>query len=79
MVDFDIVKHSLVPKHVKLNDEKKQELLKKHGLNLNQLPMILLSDSAIQNLKPEVGDIIKIVRDSPTNVESIFYRVVVYG
>ena len=62
-----------------LNDEKKQELLKKHGLNLNQLPMILLSDSAIQNLKPEVGDIIKIVRDSPTNVESIFYRVVVYG
>ena len=79
MVDFDITKHSLVPKHVKLSEEEKQELLKKHSLNLSQLPMILFSDAAIQNLKPEVGDVIKIIRDSPTDVESVFYRVVVYG
>tara|TARA_Y100000034_G_C6626591_1_gene273345 strand:+ start:112 stop:351 length:240 start_codon:yes stop_codon:yes gene_type:complete len=79
MVDFDIIKHNLVPKHVKLSDEEKQEVLKKHNLSLSQLPMILLSDAAIQNFKPEVGDIIKITRDSPTNIESVFYRVVVHG
>ncbi len=79
MVDFDITKHSLVPKHVKLSEEEKQELLKKHGLDLSQLPMILLSDAAIQDLRPEVGNVIKIIRDSPTDVESIFYRVVVHG
>jgi len=79
MVDFDITKHNLVPKHIKLSEEEKQEVLKKHNLSLNQLPMILLSDAAIQNLKPEVGDVIKIMRPSPTVIESAFYRVVVYG
>ena len=37
------------------------------------------SFQAIQNLNPEVGDIIKIKRDSPTNLQTIFYRVVVHG
>jgi DNA-directed RNA polymerase subunit H (RpoH/RPB5) len=79
VVDFDITKHILVPKHVKLTGEEKQEVLKEYNLLLSQFPMVLLSDAAIQNLKPEVGDIIKIIRDSPTNIKSIFYRVVVHG
>ena len=41
--------------------------------------MILLNDPAIEQLDVKIGDIIKIKRNSPTNVESIFYRVVVYG
>ena len=79
MVDFDITKHILVPKHIKINEEEKQDLLNKYNISLSDLPMILLSDSAIQNLKPEIGDIIKIERNSPTTVKSYFYRVVVHG
>ncbi len=79
MVEFDILKHGLVSKHSKLGPEEKQDILKKYNLSLNQFPMILLSDAAIQNLKPEVGDIIEITRSSETNVQSQFYRVVVHG
>ncbi len=77
--EFNITKHSLVPEHIRLTEEEKNTLLSEHNLRLNQLPMILLSDAAIQHLKAEVGDIIKIVRVSHTNKKQDFYRVVVHG
>mgnify|MGYP003979746635 CR=1 FL=1 len=77
--NFDITKHSIVPQHVKLSGDEAESVLKELNVAKEKLPMIFLSDSAIQNLKPELGDIIKIIRSSPTNVESIFYRVVVHG
>ena len=77
--EFNITKHSLVPEHIRLGEEEKKELLESLNIELNQLPMILLSDAAIQELKPEVGDIIKIIRNSPTNIKQEFYRVVVHG
>ena len=77
--EFDIKKHSLVPEHIKVTEEEKKELLENYNIKLNQLPMMLLSDPAIEALKPEIGDIIKIIRDSPTNVKQEFFRVVVHG
>ena len=77
--EFDIGKHSFVPEHIKISDKEKDEFLTKHNINISQLPMILLNDPAIEHLDINVGDIIKIKRKSPTNLESIFYRVVVYG
>ena len=77
--EFNIMKHSLVPEHIRLTEEEKKTLLSEHNLRLNQLPMILLSDSAIQHLKAEVGDIIKIIRESHTTKKQDFYRVVVHG
>jgi DNA-directed RNA polymerase subunit H (RpoH/RPB5) len=79
MEKVDITKHSLVPEHNKLSEEEKQKLLKKHNISLRQLPKILKSDPAIQHLDIKVGDLIKIKRKSPTNKESIFYRVVING
>jgi len=79
MVDFDIMKHVLVPEHKKISEDEKKDLLKKYNLSLSNLPMILLSDAAIQGLKPEVGDVIRIKRKSPTTISSYFYRVVVHG
>jgi DNA-directed RNA polymerase subunit H len=77
--EFNITKHSLVLEHTKLTDKEKEEFLTKHNIVINQLPMILLSDPAIEHLDLQVEDVIKIKRKSPTNLESIFYRVVVYG
>ena len=76
---FDITKHKLVPEHIKLKDEEKQKVMDNLGIIENQFPKIFLSDPAIQKLKPEVGNIIKIKRESPTTVKSTFYRVVVHG
>ncbi len=76
---FDITKHNLVPAHAKLSGEEAKKVLTELNVTKDKLPMIFLKDSAIQNLKPEVGDIIKIIRSSPTNIKTIFYRVVVHG
>jgi DNA-directed RNA polymerase subunit H (RpoH/RPB5) len=77
--EFNITKHTIVPEHMKLSDVEKKSLLEEFNIRLNQLPMILKSDAAIQNLDPEVEDVIKIVRDSPTNIKQDVYRVVVHG
>ncbi len=72
-----IDKHSLIPKHVKLSEKEKETLLKKYNVTVSQLPKILKSDSAIQNLGVKPGDIIKVIRKSPTSGEAFFYRGVV--
>ena len=75
--EIDITKHYLVPKHELLTEEEKQELLKKYNIRLLDLPKIKLSDPAIKNLGAKPGDIVRIIRNSPTAGESIYYRVVV--
>jgi len=74
-----IKKHFLVPEHIKLSAEEKNNFLNERNLAVKQLPAIKKTDAAIQNLSLEVGDIIKILRKSETTGESEFYRVVVSG
>ena len=69
--------HFLIPKHSKLRDKEKKELLKKYNINENNLPRILSKDSAIAHLSLEAGDVVKIIRKSPTAGETVFYRVVI--
>lgn len=77
--NLDVTKHTLVPKHEKLDEADYNELKTKYNFSKTQLPRILLSDPAIQNLNIEPGDVIKITRKSPTVGETFFYRVVVNG
>ncbi|MBI2005590.1 MAG: DNA-directed RNA polymerase subunit H [Candidatus Aenigmarchaeota archaeon] len=76
---MDITKNDLVPKHVLLTDNEKRELMNKYKIVLRQLPRIFVNDPVIQNLGGQIGDIVKIVRESPTIGESLYYRVVVKG
>ncbi len=73
----DVSKHYLVPKHVKLNEKEKQELLEKYSITVKELPKILRKDPAIVHINAAVGDVIKITRDSPTAIKADFYRGVV--
>jgi DNA-directed RNA polymerase subunit H (RpoH/RPB5) len=76
---MEIEKHELVPKHILLNEKEKEEVLKKYGITLKDLPRILSSDPMAKALNAKVGDIIKIIRKSPTAEVSEYYRVVVKG
>jgi DNA-directed RNA polymerase subunit H len=76
-IEIDITKHELVPKHILLSEEEKKKLLKELGIKLSDLPRIKVSDPAIKHLNPKPGDIVKIIRKSPTAGEYIYYRVVV--
>ena len=69
-----IKKHDLIPVHIKLSGKEKQALLEKYRISLKELPKIKLDDSAIAKLNVKPGDVIKIIRESPTAGESIFYR-----
>ena len=75
----NIQKHIFIPKHIKLSEQEKNELLKKYNISLNQLPAIYETDPAIKEMNLVPGEVVKIIRESPTASESIFYRVVVNG
>jgi DNA-directed RNA polymerase subunit H len=71
---FDVTKHILVPKHTLISEKEKKELTKKYRLSIQDFPRISTKDPAIQHLKAKEGDIIKIVRESKTAGEAVFYR-----
>ncbi len=68
--------HVLVPKHVLLTKEEAQALFSKYNITPLQMPMISSKDPAIKDLNAEVGDVIKIFRNSPTEKDAVFYRIV---
>ncbi|MBN2367545.1 DNA-directed RNA polymerase subunit H [Candidatus Woesearchaeota archaeon] len=74
-----IKKHVLMPKHVKLIEKEKKDLLERYKISLNELPKIIKNDSAIVSLNVKIGDVVKITRESPTAGEITYYRVVVNG
>jgi DNA-directed RNA polymerase subunit H len=75
--ELDVSKHVLVPKHVKLSEKEKKELFEQYVADLRDLPRIFKTDPAILGLDVKEGDIIKIIRTSPTAGEAVFYRRVV--
>ena len=76
---YDVTKHTLVPKHAKASDKEVKELLEKYSITAYQLPRILISDPAIEDLNVQEDDIVKITRPSPTAGETVFFRRVVTG
>ena len=74
---FDISEHVLVPKHSILSEKEKEKLFEKYNITIKELPKILLTDPGIKALKPKIGDVVKIERDSLTAGKSVFYRGVI--
>ena len=75
--EYDILKHELVPEHVILEEKEKKELLEKLKITAINLPKILSNDPVVKTIGAKEGDILKIIRKSPTAGTSIYYRVVV--
>lgn len=78
-MEINILKHEFVPKHILLNEQEKEGLLKQYGITLKQLPRILESDPVIKIIGGKIGDVVKIIRNSQTTGQSVYYRVVVKG
>ena len=76
---FNILKHELVPKHEILPPEEAVKVLKELGVEPDKLPWIRASDPAARAIRARPGDIIRIIRKSPTAGESVAYRYVVPG
>ncbi len=76
---FNIFEHYLVPKHEILSPEEKDEVLKEYRVEPYQFPLIKTSDPIAKVIGARFGDLIKIVRKSPTAGEYVSYRYVVEG
>lgn len=79
MKKFNVLDHELVPKHIVLNEQEREEAIKKYGVSLKQLPKILITDPAVKEMNPRIGDVVKIIRKSMTAGESVYYRVIIKG
>ncbi len=74
---LDVTEHEAVPEHRKLEEDEVEEVLEKYGAEREDLPKIERTDAALKSMEVEVGDIIEIVRDSPTAGETTYYRRVI--
>lgn len=72
-----VSEHVLVPKHEIVPEESVNEVLERFGASKDQLPQILRTDPVLEDIGAKRGDVIKIVRGSPTAGESVFFRIVI--
>ncbi len=79
MVELDVRKHVLVPKHEILSEGQAKAVLDQFKVTPHQLPLIKNSDPVAKAIGAKPGDILKITRDSQTAGKAIAYRYVVEG
>jgi DNA-directed RNA polymerase subunit H len=72
----DVSNHTLVPDHDLLEEGELEEVLEEYNIQKTDLPKIKRTDPALSK-EAEVGDVVKIVRDSRTTDQAVVYRLVV--
>jgi DNA-directed RNA polymerase subunit H len=72
----DVSQHELVPEHTLLDPEAVEEVLQEYNVSKTNLPKIKQSDPALPD-GAELGDVVRIERDSRTTDRAIVYRLVV--
>jgi len=72
----DVSQHNLVPDHSIVDDAELADVLEEYDIKETDLPKIKRTDPALPD-DAEVGDVIKIVRDSRTTDTATVYRLVV--
>jgi DNA-directed RNA polymerase subunit H len=74
-----VMDHELVPKHEIVSVEEAVKILKELGVAPENLPWIKASDPVARELGAKPGDLIRVVRKSPTAGETVVYRFVIAG
>ena len=76
---FNIFGHVLVPKHEIVSVEEREKLLNEYRVQPFQLPRLKASDPGAKAIGAKPGDVVRILRDSPTAGKYTSYRYVVEG
>jgi DNA-directed RNA polymerase subunit H len=74
---FNIFEHELVPKHEILTPKEREQILAEYKVQPYQLLPIKASDPAVEAIGAKPGDVLRIIRKSPTAGIHIAYRYVV--
>lgn len=74
-LQFNILKHEMVPKHVKLNETEKEEFFNKYNIyKIERIPEISRFDPVAKVIGLQPNDVCKIIRPSRTSIHGIYYR-----
>ena len=74
---INITEHELVPQHILLTAEEKEELFSRYKLKENQLMKMLMTDPVARYYGYKRGQVIKIIRKSDTAGRYVTHRLVV--
>ena len=74
---FKIFDHDFVSKHKLLTPEEKEKILEKYKMKPYKLPQINAYDPAIIAVGGKPGDIVRVIRKSPTAGKYVSYRYVI--
>ncbi|MCC7565837.1 MAG: DNA-directed RNA polymerase subunit H [Methanomicrobiaceae archaeon] len=74
---FNVLNHTMVPDHQVMSEEEVRTLLSDYTITLEQLPKIYQDDPAVKAIGGNAGDVIRIVRESPTAGRAESYRLVI--
>lgn len=73
---MDVSDHTLVPEHSLMDEAELDAVLAEYDIKRTDLPKIKRTDPALPD-EAEVGDVVKIVRDSRTTDRAVVYRLVI--
>ncbi|MCE5338273.1 DNA-directed RNA polymerase subunit H [Methanoculleus sp. UBA303] len=73
---LDVLKHEMVPDHQIMDEEEVADLLATYHISLEQLPKVYHDDPAVRAIGGDVGNVIRITRDSRTAGRAEAYRLV---
>ena len=74
---FKIFNHDFVSEHEVLTPNEREKILKEYGMQPFKLPRINASDPAVIAVGGNPGDIVRVIRKSPTAGKFIAYRYVI--
>jgi DNA-directed RNA polymerase subunit H (RpoH/RPB5) len=75
-LQFNILDHNYVPKHIIMNEKEITEMKQKYNINNDlELPEISRYDPVAMAIGMRPGDICKIIRSSKTAITSNYYRI----
>ena len=72
----DVLEHEMVPDHQIMSEEEVVELLAIYHVSLEQLPKIYHDDPVVKAIGGDIGDVIRIIRDSRTAGRAEAYRLI---
>ena len=74
-LQFNILKHIMVPKHRILNNEEKEQIILKYNILDDNIPPISRFDPVAQVIGLRPTQYCEIERPSKTSIKSMFYRI----
>ncbi|MCG7853441.1 MAG: DNA-directed RNA polymerase subunit H [Methanosarcinaceae archaeon] len=77
MRKFSLLDHELIPKHEIMVEDELKSVLNQYQIEKEQLPKLKVSDPIALEIGASVGDVVKIMRNSQTAGEAIYYRLVI--